>query len=76
MSELKKIEATVDKIACVGTAMCRSVAPEAFLQDPDGLTSVGDVSLHDLETLLDAAESCPVSAIKLFDAATGDVIAY
>jgi len=55
----------VDKDKCIGCGLCVSLAPKSFKLGEDGksqaIESVGD----DLETIKNAAESCPVSAIEI-----------
>ena len=65
---------TVDRKTCIGSGVCIGTAaahfslvdersqPAAELIDPD-------------QAVVDAAESCPVEAILVRDAATGEVLA-
>jgi ferredoxin len=57
--------ARVDKQGCVGTGMCQSIAPRAFSLGTDGRSSYVPGSDTSLETLLEAAENCPVQAITV-----------
>ncbi len=52
----QRFTAHVDPHLCVGNAMCRAIAPNAFV--------------------LEAAASCPVGAITVTDADTGDEIDF
>jgi ferredoxin len=57
--------ARVDNRGCVGTGMCQSIAPGAFSLGTDGRSSYVPGSGTALETLLEAAENCPVQAITV-----------
>lgn len=73
----------VDRDLCIGAASCIAVYPDVFEIDPenkavmklkdDGRTSeqtevtMLDVAAVDDDTLLLAAQSCPVAAIFLYD---------
>ncbi|MDX2847823.1 MULTISPECIES: ferredoxin [Streptomycetaceae] len=64
----------VDRNTCIGTGSCAGIAPEHFeLRDrkscPRHPTAEPD------ELLVDAAESCPVEAITIRDATSGELIA-
>lgn len=60
-----KIE--VDRDLCIGAAPCVTVAPGVFQLDDENKAVVVDAKGADDDTILLAAESCPVQAIKLFD---------
>jgi ferredoxin len=65
----KKIHSIkVDRTVCIGSSTCVVVAPKAFELDEEGI-STPKISWRDVddETLLMAAQSCPVSAISLYD---------
>jgi ferredoxin len=62
----------VDQDLCVGNAMCRATAPKVFVEDANGLTTVADSEAESLETVLEAADNCPVAAISVEDAETGE----
>lgn len=59
---------SIDRKACIGVATCIIVAPNAFELDLENIAIVRSnaVSLDD-DTLLIAAQSCPTSAIILYD---------
>lgn len=58
----------VDRKICIGAAPCVVVAPKAFELDNKGKALVKNNFLsHSDDELLIAAQSCPVSAIILFD---------
>jgi ferredoxin len=63
----------IDLFTCVGFAECAKTAPGVFRLDEfaNQSTVVDDRGDSD-DTILGAAEACPVSAISLYDAATGE----
>ena len=68
----RKISVSVDHDICVGNAMCITIATKAFELNDDrqavGANPDGDTE----ELILEAAENCPVAAIKVIDAETGE----
>jgi ferredoxin len=52
--------------------MCPRVAPKVFALNDDRQSVVIDPDGEDRETVLDAAEACPVSAIFVADSETGE----
>jgi ferredoxin len=63
--KISKIE--VDRDLCIGAAPCVSVAPGVFQMDDENKAYVVDPKAADDETILLAAQACPVQAIKIFD---------
>ena len=57
----------VNRDLCQGMAYCLSVAPTVFKLDEQGKAVLLDPSSVDDDTLLEAAESCPLGAIILED---------
>jgi ferredoxin len=57
----------VDRDACIGAAPCVTVAPGVFQMDDDNKAYVVDPKGADDETILLAAQACPVQAILLYD---------
>ena len=54
----------VDKNVCIGAAPCVGVAPKTFeLNDEAKAVILATCTEDDVETILNAARSCPVSAI-------------
>jgi len=53
--------------------MCTGIAPDHFELDSDGSHAITEVVDQD-DAVIDAAESCPVEAIKVFNAASGDLV--
>jgi ferredoxin len=62
----------IDLLTCVGFGECVKTAPGVFrLDEFMNQSTVVDADGADDETILRAAEACPVSAISLYDATTG-----
>jgi ferredoxin len=53
--------------------MCTGVAPDHFELEGDGSHALKDVVDQD-DAVIDAAESCPVEAIKVFSVASGELV--
>ena len=65
---------SVDKDVCQATGMCTSVAARYFdLRDGYSVPITEVVDPH--EEVVDAAEGCPVEAIKVTSTADGRVVA-
>ncbi len=64
----------VDREKCIGAASCIGVASNVFELDEENKVVVIDQYGADDETILRAAQSCPVKAISLEDEDTGEVI--
>lgn len=52
---------------CIGAASCVGVAPAVFQLDEDFKVYVVDDEGADEDTIMQAAEACPVQAITLLD---------
>lgn len=57
----------VDRDLCISLGNCVAIAPTAFAFDDENKAIVLDPSSVDDNTLLEAAESCPVNAIIVED---------
>jgi ferredoxin len=68
----RKLRVRVDPTACVGNAMCESIAPHAVRLNDDRQSEAVDPNGDSVEKILEAAENCPVSAITVEDAETGE----
>ena len=68
----RKLKVWVDHQACVGNAMCESIAPKVFKLNDDRQSEVVDAAADSEEKILEAAENCPVSAIFVEDEETGE----
>ncbi len=70
----QKLKITVDHNKCVGNAMCEQYAPNVFGLNDLRQSYVKDPGGDPLENIMEAAENCPVSAIKVENADTGEVL--
>lgn len=72
MSDKWRVE--IDRSVCIGSGMCIGCAPDDFTLDAGRksypVREVADSS----EAIMDAAESCPVEAITVVDAETGETV--
>ena len=57
----------VDRDRCQGISACIGTAPDVFELDDDNKAAVINAAGADDETILAAAESCPLDAIFLYD---------
>ena len=57
----------VNRTLCIGARSCVAVAPGVFQMDDNNLAYITDANESDDDTVLLAAQSCPVLAIALFD---------
>ena len=60
-------KAVVNKDVCVSTAACVATAVNTFELDQDGLSQVKKGMQDADDVILNAAKSCPVNAISIFD---------
>ena len=66
---------TVDRGRCIGSGLCAGTAPGRFrLGETQRSSPVRAVTEPD-DAIRDAALSCPVEAIRLTDAETGEPVA-
>lgn len=56
----------IDEDLCIGSGNCTHIAPKVFTLNELRIATVMDPNGADDATLLEAAENCPVEAIKLF----------
>jgi ferredoxin len=68
----RKLRVWVDHQTCVGNAMCESIAPAVFRLNENRQSEVVNPEGNTEEKILEAAENCPVSAIFVEDAETGE----
>jgi ferredoxin len=54
---------TVNKETCIGCGSCAALCPQTFQMNDEGKSSV--TSQDDTDCAKNAAESCPVQAIKV-----------
>ena len=68
----RKLRIRVDHATCVGNAMCEAIVPKVFRLNNNRQSEAVDPAGDSVEKILEAAESCPVSAILVEDAETGE----
>ncbi|HAA94793.1 MAG: ferredoxin [SAR202 cluster bacterium] len=68
----RKLQLSVDHDLCVGNAMCVTFATKAFVLNEDRQGTPADPDGDTEEAIMEAAENCPVAAISVVDAATGE----
>ena len=68
----RKLRVWVDHDVCVGNAMCETIAPKVFRLNEKRQSEAVDPDADTVEKILEAAENCPVSAIFVEDAETGE----
>jgi ferredoxin len=68
----RNLRIRVDHDVCVGNAMCETIAPKVFRLNEKRQSEAVDPAADTLENILEAAENCPVSAILVQDADTGE----
>ena len=67
-----KWEVVIDAETCIGCETCANIAPASYRMRDDNIAEYIDPPGDDDETILNAAQSCPVDAIIVTDAATGE----
>jgi ferredoxin len=66
--QVGKLKVIVDRELCIGNQSCANVAPEVFELDGGQIvTVVAGAPATSRETLIEACEACPVSALMLID---------
>jgi ferredoxin len=68
----RNVRVRVDHLLCVGNAMCETFAPNVFRLNDDRQSEAVDPAGDSVEKILEAAENCPMSAIIVEDADTGE----
>ena len=68
----RKLRVWVEPHICVGNAMCETIAVHTFRLNEKRQSEAVDPQGDSLEIILEAAENCPVSAIFVEDAETGE----
>ncbi|MFF7215999.1 ferredoxin [Streptomyces sp. NPDC008238] len=64
----------VDRGVCIGSGMCVNSAPDGFTLDSARQSHAAAPDTDAAEALLAAAEGCPVEAISITLAASGEVV--
>lgn len=57
----------VERNLCISVASCVQADPESFELDDEGIAVVKNPHSNDKEKILQAAKSCPVNAIIVYD---------
>jgi ferredoxin len=68
----RKLRVRVDHLLCVGNAMCETFAPNVFQLNDDRQSEAVNPEGDPEAQILEAAENCPMSAIIVEDADTGE----
>lgn len=69
---MRQLRITVGQNKCVGSTTCLHTARATFALDQSGKSSVVNPHGDAEATVIEAAESCPVGAITVEDAETGE----
>ncbi|MER5766739.1 ferredoxin [Streptomyces sp. NPDC001985] len=64
----------VDRAVCIGSGMCAGTAPDGFSLDGARQSHPREPEAEASETVLAAAENCPVEAITITLAAGGEPV--
>ena len=70
----RRLHITIAYDRCVGSSICVCMAPGTFTLNEDGQATVIDAQGDTVETILQAAEGCPMMAITVADAETGECL--
>ena len=70
----RKLRITVDHDVCVGNAMCETFATNTFALNDNRQSEAANPEGDSLDLILEAAENCPVSAIRVEDSETGETL--
>ncbi len=68
----RKLRVSVDHDMCVGNAMCVTIATNTFALNDDRQSEAVNPDGDSEALIMEAAENCPVSAIIVQDAETGE----
>jgi len=69
--KISRIE--VDRDACISAGSCVAIAAKTFQLDDEGKVKLINPKGDDDQTILEAAKSCPVEAIKLYNESGGQI---
>ena len=67
----RRLHVTVDDTVCVGNGTCLTIAPRTFVHNAQRQSEVVDIAASSEAAILEAAANCPVGAIRVADAETG-----
>lgn len=71
---MAKYHILIDKELCVGDGLCTDIAPDVFELDEDGKPVITDPNTKWPENLVWLAKNCPVEALSIVDAETGEKV--
>ncbi|MFQ5967686.1 MAG: ferredoxin [Acidimicrobiia bacterium] len=69
-----EIRISVDHNKCVGSRLCIQSAPGVFALNENGQSTVINVAGGTKHDIIEAAEQCPMEAITVEDAETGNIL--
>lgn len=69
------LDVSVDHLLCVGNGTCLMIAPHVFAHNAERQSTVIDPAGDTEAAILRAATNCPVGAIRVVVAATGERLA-
>jgi ferredoxin len=70
----RRLAIAVDHDLCVGSTLCTLIARGTFALNENGQSIVRDPDGDPAAAVLDAAVQCPLAAIRVRDADTGEVL--
>lgn len=68
----RQLRVSVDQTKCVGSTICIQIAPKVFALNDDRQSTVLNADGDTPARIKEAAEGCPLSAIVIEDAETGE----
>jgi ferredoxin len=68
----RRLQVSVDHSLCVSSHMCIGIAPGVFRAEDGGQAEVVDANAADADMVIEAGLGCPVSAIEVLDAESGE----
>ena len=71
---MAKYKIEIDRDLCIGDGACVDEAPQTLELDDDSIAVVTDPEGNTDEEVMAAAQSCPVDAIILTDAESGEKV--
>lgn len=72
--QTQELTIEIDHGNCISCGTCTAIAPKTFELDKSAKTQIKKEPIDDLKTVLDAAESCPVEAIRIIERQTGKTL--
>ncbi|MFH0952824.1 MAG: ferredoxin [Verrucomicrobiota bacterium] len=63
------MKVTIDRDTCTGCELCTTLCPDVFEMGDDNLATVkgGDIPASAVDSVKEAASSCPVECIKIVE---------